>query len=35
METTSEDTKNRRVAMLIDGDNAQPSLMKNILAETG
>ena len=35
MENTNEDTKNRRIAMLIDGDNAQPSLMKNILAETG
>jgi uncharacterized LabA/DUF88 family protein len=26
---------NRRVAMLIDGDNAQPSLIDTILAETG
>lgn len=27
--------RNRRMAMLIDGDNAQPSLISNMLAETG
>jgi len=26
--------RNRRIAMLIDGDNAQPSLIRNMLAET-
>ena len=34
----SEETKNTRefkIAMLIDGDNAQPHLIKNILTETG
>ncbi|MCE5209898.1 MAG: NYN domain-containing protein [Chloroflexi bacterium] len=35
MDSTDEDTKHQRIAMLIDGDNAQPSLMKYILAETG
>ena len=35
MEEPNEELKNQRVAMLIDGDNAQPSLMKYILAETG
>ena len=35
MEEQSETLKNQRIAMLIDGDNAQPSLMKFILAETG
>ena len=35
MDSTDEDTKYQRIAMLIDGDNAQPSLMKYILAETG
>ncbi|NPV85269.1 MAG: NYN domain-containing protein [Anaerolineae bacterium] len=35
MEETSENIKNKRLAMLIDGDNAQPSLIKDILAETG
>jgi uncharacterized LabA/DUF88 family protein len=35
MEELSENGKNRKLAMLIDGDNAQPSLIKEILAETG
>ena len=35
MEEDVESTEKRRVAMLIDGDNAQPSLMQYILAETG
>lgn len=35
MDLVNEDTKNRKIAILIDGDNAQPSLMKYILAETG
>ncbi|MCJ7623282.1 MAG: NYN domain-containing protein [Anaerolineaceae bacterium] len=35
MEGYNNDIKNQRIAMLIDGDNAQPSLIKNILAETG
>ena len=30
-----ETIENRRIAMLIDGDNAQPSLIGKILAETG
>jgi uncharacterized LabA/DUF88 family protein len=35
MEEEIEISEKRRVAMLIDGDNAQPSLMQYILAETG
>lgn len=35
MNDISNDQKERRLAMLIDGDNAQPSLIKYILAETG
>jgi hypothetical protein len=35
MESSDNDIKYRRIAVLIDGDNAQPSLIKNILAETG
>lgn len=35
MRENNEDSKNLRFAMLIDGDNAQPSLINNILAETG
>lgn len=35
MEDNDNEIKNQRIAMLIDGDNAQPSLIKNILAETG
>ncbi len=35
MDDVSQEVKNQRIAMLIDGDNAQPSLMKYILAETG
>jgi uncharacterized LabA/DUF88 family protein len=35
METILSEEKDRRIAMLIDGDNAQASLIKNILAETG
>jgi len=35
MEEDVEISEKRRVAMLIDGDNAQPSLMQYILAETG
>ena len=31
----NEKVKNRRIAMLIDGDNAQPSLIKHMLAESG
>ena len=31
----NEKIKNRRIAMLIDGDNAQPSLIKHMLAEAG
>ncbi len=30
-----ETIENRRIAMLIDGDNAQPSLIGKVLAETG
>jgi len=30
----STNVSNRRIAMLIDGDNAQPSLIEKILAET-
>ncbi len=30
-----EITENRRIAMLIDGDNAQPSLIEKMLAEAG
>lgn len=35
MRENVEDTKNLRIAMLIDGDNAQATLINNILAETG
>jgi hypothetical protein len=35
MEDSNYIEKNRRIAMLIDGDNAQPSLIKDVLAETG
>lgn len=35
MDPATEDNKNQKIAMLIDGDNAQPSLMKYVLAETG
>ena len=35
MDTILSEEKNRRIAMLIDGDNAQASLIKNILTETG
>lgn len=35
MDEINENNKKQRIAMLIDGDNAQPSLMKYILAETG
>jgi uncharacterized LabA/DUF88 family protein len=34
MEGPTEQPKDLRIAMLIDGDNAQPSLMKMMLAET-
>jgi len=32
---TDSQTSNRRIAMLIDGDNAQPSLIEKMLAEAG
>ncbi len=35
MKDTTENVESVRIAMLIDGDNAQPSLMSNMLAETG
>jgi hypothetical protein len=35
MDEISEHNNKQRLAMLVDGDNAQPSLMKYILAETG
>ncbi|MDX9863376.1 MAG: NYN domain-containing protein [Anaerolineaceae bacterium] len=35
MRAAPEGVENRRIAMLIDGDNAQPRLIENILAETG
>ena len=35
MQTNYNEEKNRSIAMLIDGDNAQASLIKNILTETG
>jgi uncharacterized LabA/DUF88 family protein len=35
MQTQSGEEKDRSIAMLIDGDNAQASLIKNILTETG
>ncbi|MCE1255170.1 MAG: NYN domain-containing protein [Anaerolineae bacterium] len=35
MQTLSGEEKDRSIAMLIDGDNAQASLIKNILTETG
>jgi len=31
----TSDHSNRRFALLIDGDNAQPKLIKDILTETG
>ncbi len=34
MEETANTVRARRIAMLIDGDNAQPSLISNMLAET-
>jgi ABC-type sugar transport system substrate-binding protein len=33
MEESGSTARNRRIAMLIDGDNAQPSLISNMLAE--
>jgi hypothetical protein len=33
MEESSSTVRSRRIAMLIDGDNAQPSLISNMLAE--
>jgi uncharacterized LabA/DUF88 family protein len=33
MEETANSVRSRRIAMLIDGDNAQPSLISNMLAE--
>jgi hypothetical protein len=33
MEDSTNTVRNRRIAMLIDGDNAQPSLIGNMLAE--
>src|SRR5512133_900539 len=33
MEESTNTMRNRRIAMLIDGDNAQPSLIGNMLAE--
>jgi len=33
MEETGSTARSRRIAMLIDGDNAQPSLISNMLAE--
>src|SRR5512143_1060126 len=33
MEESSNTARTRRIAMLIDGDNAQPSLIGNMLAE--
>jgi uncharacterized LabA/DUF88 family protein len=33
MEESSNTARSRRIAMLIDGDNAQPSLINNMLAE--
>jgi uncharacterized LabA/DUF88 family protein len=35
MRELEENERARRIAMLIDGDNAQPSLISNMLAETG
>ena len=35
MQTNAGEEKDRSIAMLIDGDNAQASLIKNILTETG
>ena len=35
MRAAPEGVEDRRIAMLIDGDNAQPRLIENILAETG
>jgi len=33
MEESNDMARNRKIAMLIDGDNAQPSLISNMLAE--
>ena len=33
MSVLSTNTENRRIAMLVDGDNAQPSLFKNMITE--
>lgn len=30
-----EESKRNKIALLIDGDNAQPALIEKILAETG
>lgn len=35
MRAAPEGVEDRRIAMLIDGDNAQPKLIENMLAETG
>jgi uncharacterized LabA/DUF88 family protein len=35
MSTNLGEEKDKRIAMLIDGDNAQASLIKNVLTETG
>ena len=35
MQEAASSTGVRRIAMLIDGDNAQPSLIENVLAEVG
>ena len=35
MRAAPDGVEDRRIAMLIDGDNAQPRLIENILAETG
>jgi hypothetical protein len=35
MRELEENERARRIAMLIDGDNAQPTLISNMLAETG
>jgi len=35
MQETSKEFRDNRIAMLIDGDNAQPTLLGEIIAETG
>ena len=35
MQDASSNTTTRRIAMLIDGDNAQPSLIESVLTEAG